>query len=67
MRYRVFYGTDSTAYAVCYGATEDEAQHHFREYNPCTTILRAEEFPDPTEPDRCSTPRCWLSLPAWVR
>lgn len=52
MRYRVFYGTDSTAYAVCYGATEDEARHYFREYNPCTTILRVEEFPDPTEPDK---------------
>lgn len=34
MRYKVFYGADPTDYAVCYGATEKEAQHQFSEYNP---------------------------------
>lgn len=51
MRYKVFYGTDSTTYAVCYGATEDEAKQHFGEYSPNTAIVRVEEFPDATEPD----------------
>lgn len=51
MRYKVFYGADSTDYAVCYGATEDEARRHFGMYNPNTAIKRVEEFPDSTEPD----------------
>ena len=51
MRYKVFYGADSTDYAVCYGATEREAQHQFSEYNPRKAIVRVEEFPDATEPD----------------
>lgn len=51
MRYKVFYGTGSTTYAVCYGATEGEAKQHFGEYNPNTVIMRVEEFPDATEPD----------------
>lgn len=52
MRYRVFYGAGTTDYAVCYGATEEEARQHFREYNPNTWIMRVEEFPDPTEPGK---------------
>lgn len=52
MRYKVFYGIDSTAYAVCYGVNEDEARYNFSEYNPRTVIMRVEEFPDPTEPDK---------------
>lgn len=44
MRYKVFYGTGSTTYAVCYGATEGEAKQHFGEYNPNTVIMRVEEF-----------------------
>lgn len=52
MRYKVFYGVNPTAYAVCYGATEEEARNHFGEYNPWTTILRVEEFPDSVEPDK---------------
>lgn len=51
MRYKVFYGPGKDTYAVCYGATEDEAKYHFGEYNPHTVILRVEEFPDTTEPD----------------
>lgn len=51
MRYKVFYGADPTDYAVCYGATEKEAQHQFSEYNPYKAITRVEEFPDATEPD----------------
>lgn len=52
MQYRVFYGIDSTAYAVCYGVNEDEVRYNFSEYNPRTVIMRVEEFPDPTEPDK---------------
>ena len=52
MRYKVFYGTGSTTYAVCYGATEDEARQHFGMYNPNTVIMRVEEFPDSMEPDK---------------
>lgn len=52
MRYKVFYGTGSTTYAVCYGATEDEARQHFGMYNPNTVIMRVEEFSDSTEPDK---------------
>lgn len=52
MRYNVFYGTDSTAYAVCYGATEEEARYQFSRYHPDTAIVRVEEFADSTEPDK---------------
>lgn len=51
MRYKVFYGADPTDYAVCYGATEKEAQHQFSQYNPRKVIIGVEEFPDSTEPD----------------
>lgn len=40
MRYKVFYGPGKDTYAVCYGATKDEAKYHFGEYNPHTVILR---------------------------
>lgn len=49
MRYKVFYGTGPTTYAVCYGNTEKEARYQFSEYNPNKAILRIEEFPDSTE------------------
>lgn len=51
MRYKVFYGTGPTTYAVCYGDSYDEARQHFGMYNPNTVIMRVEEFPDSTEPD----------------
>lgn len=51
MRYKVFYGTGSTTYAVCYGDSYEEARQHFGEYNPNTAIMRVEEFPDSAEPD----------------
>jgi len=56
MRYKVFYGTGSTEYAVCYGNTEKEARYQFSEYNPHKAILRIEKFPDP------ETGKCLLDL-----
>lgn len=52
MRYKVFYGVSPDTYAVCYGVNEDEARYNFNEYNPWTVIMRVEEFPDPSEPDK---------------
>lgn len=56
MRYKVFYGTGATEYAVCYGNTEKEARYQFSEYNPHKAILRIEKFPDP------ETGKCLLDL-----
>lgn len=44
MRYKVFYGTGPTEYAVCYGNTEKEARYQFSEYNPDKTISRVEPW-----------------------
>lgn len=52
MRYKVFYGSASYDYAVCYAGSPAEAleQYKQRTWRPDSTAYRVEEYPEPPEP-----------------
>ena len=52
MRYKVFYGSASDDYAVCYADSPAEAleQYKQRTCRPDSPTYRVEEYPEPPEP-----------------
>lgn len=52
MRYKVFYGSASYDYAVCYANSPAEAleQYQSRTYHTLSPVYRVEEYPEPPAP-----------------